>query len=434
MNRLSDAGAAAAGFFRFSLSAGTMVQMLFLAFFLTDACRIPAAAAAAVLFLSRAADLILHLFTGDVFDKCRLKEKHRFFLRISRWILLFSLFAEFTFLRNAGPGPVLALAFIGFVLHNTAYSFSDTAYKTALPVLSYNDPDKRMQVIFAGMHWQFVSRLVIPAVSVFLIVKFSAVLGPAGYTAAAVICCIPHIFASQYVSSVLKKADPDGTSAGYFRRARAGEILKALFRDRQTAVLLVVFTLYYTALMMEIILMPYYYARIVGNLLLFGAGFAVSMVIRRIFTFYMPEVSRKLGKKKALVAGLLGAAVFTLIKYFARANWMTAVATASLSMAFASLFTDIGTRYFEDGATAYHKRTGRSLRPAAAFMAGLAVRLGFLFGSVFALCSLSAIGYTPDMVFTPELTMTFMACWVRLPAVLLIAGAVISVFGLSSSS
>ena len=114
------------------------------------------------------------------------------------------------------------------------------------------------------MHWQFVSRLVIPAVSVFLIVKFSAVLGPAGYTAAAVICCIPHIFASQYVSSVLKKADPDGTSAGYFRRARAGEILKALFRDRQTAVLLVVFTLYYTALMMEIILMPYYYARIVG--------------------------------------------------------------------------------------------------------------------------------------------------------------------------
>ena len=152
MNRLSDAGAAAAGFFRFSLSAGTMVQMLFLAFFLTDACRIPAAAAAAVLFLSRAADLILHLFTGDVFEKCRLKEKHRFFLRISRWILLFSLFAEFTFLRNAGPGPVLALAFIGFVLHNTAYSFSDTAYKTALPVLAYNDPDKRMQVIFAGMH------------------------------------------------------------------------------------------------------------------------------------------------------------------------------------------------------------------------------------------------------------------------------------------
>ncbi len=418
------------GFLLFTSSTGSFVQMMYLTLYMTDFLRIPPAMAAVIILAARVVDFIIRLFTDLIIDRVHFSwGKYRSWLLILRWVALGALFLEFWPFTGMPLGVRLLAVCLGFILHNAAMGVSTAAYNALAPLIAGTDMDSRIQMEVYGYYWRTAATLVVTAVTIPLVLVLMPALGAFAFTLVAMLFCVPFIVGARMVSNLAKKADPDGTVRTLRPPVAVKDVAEALRQNRLLVLLLIVFILYSTANQIEMYLRPYYYIYLVGNFSLLALGSTVAFVVSLLFSVYMPAVGRKLGKRKALIAGLLLCGICTALKYYAGSDWVLYVGIGILSTGSTYVFSRTIVNYFIDAGEYHYWKTGQDLRQAHVFIFTFPLKLGFMAASAVAVFFLASIGYRPRQAFTPEMASGFRFVLNVVPALMHIAAMVIFAAG-----
>ena len=418
------------GFLLFTSSTGSFVQMMYLTFYMTDFLRIPPVYAGFIMLGARIVDFIIRLFTGLIIEKVRFSRgKYRSWLLIFRWVALAALFLEFWPFTDSPLGVRLLAVCLGFILHNASMGISTSAYNALAFLIAGADTDTRIQMESYGYYWRTLATLVVTAATIPLVLFLMPYLGPGAFTLVALAFCIPFIIGAQIVSNLAKTADPDGAQQTVRRAVTIKKVALALKQNRLLVLLLIVFVLYSTAVQLEMFLRPYYYIYMVGNVFLLAVGSTIAFIISLAFSIYMPAVGRKLGKRKALIAGLLSCGISAGLKYFAAGNWIYYVAIGSLTLGGTYMFSRAIINYFIDAGEYHYWKTGVDLREAHVVIFSFPLKLGFMCAGAAAVFFLAAAGYQPGAQFTPQMTENFRIFINLVPSVLILAAMVLFAAG-----
>ncbi len=416
-----------------SISFANMLQMSYLTIFMTDYVGIPTAVVATTLLVARFVDLLLSLVSGIMMERIRLPwGKYRSWLLLIRWIVVFSMVCMFF---NTSTFPIaarVALAFIGYILMNTCMSFQVNSVNSLSPLLAGDNMTDRTRLTARSMQFSCMANIGFALITLPIINALTPKVGGANaFMIVAIIYAVPFIFGVGITNRVCRVCDPGGIKGEVQQGSQMSfkDMMKSIVANRQLLVLFVVFSLYFIATNGIMNLNSYYYRYITGNLSNMTIASTISMVVGTVASLFLPAVGRKIGKKRAMIIGLVIYALSVFINTFAGANWKFYALFAAISTAGTYFFNTFGALFFIDAGEYYFWKTGKDSRLMSVTTYGIATKLGIIMGGAIATFGLNAIGFSAGMEITPVFQRSFMGLLGVIPAVIVVVAILIMTIG-----
>ncbi len=411
-------------------SLAAMVQMTYLTIFMTDTLMISAGVVATTLLIARAIDLVIGILSGGIIEKAHLKwGRYRSWLLIGRWFIIFGIVCSFFDTSSWPIGFRVGVAFVGYILLNVTFSFVTNAYYALAPCLAKGNMTDRFRLSARGAQFMCVAMLITSALTVPLVTALTPVVGAGwGYMIVALIFAIPYIFGVQMLNGITKECDPDNpekTVAG--PQITIKDMVLSVVKNNQMLVMFIAYSIYYIGLYTIQGLSTYYFMYIVGDYMKLSISMTVTMITGTIASLFVPQLGKKLGKKRAFVSALvIYALAFICVYFFVGGNWILYTVFGVIGGAFVYLFTGFGPNYFIDCGEYYLYKTGKDTRNIAIAMFSVPMKIGMMLGGAIAIYGLDAIGYQAGIQVTPVFQNHFMFLLGIIPSVLVLIGALIT--------
>jgi len=176
--------------------------------------------------------------------------------------------------------------------------------------------------------------------------------------------------------------------------------------------------------------MAYYFIYVLGNFLYLTLSMTILTIFGLVSAFVGPKVGMRLGKKRAMVIGMLASAVGnTCIFLFARSSIATYIVIGCLMSVCSYFYAGFTVNYALDAGEYHLHKTGQDNRSVAVGMMTMPVKIGLALGGGIGGYGLSLIGYTAGMTTTPAFIGQFMVLFSIIPAAFYLIAALLMLIG-----
>jgi Na+/melibiose symporter-like transporter len=383
------------GSYLMASSLAAMVQMMYVTIFMTTFLQIPAAIAASTLLVARILDFFIGVICGGIIEKAHLPwGKYRSWLLIFRFVIVGGIALTF-FDTTAFPVAVrVVVSFIGYMALNAGMSFTTNAYYALGPALAGDNMEDRVKMSTRGAQFMCVAMLIVCATTIPLVNLLTPYVGSCfAYMIVAVVFAIPYIFACGAISNMCKEVDPDvRVDTGAMPTVTLKDMVGAVLQNDQLLIVFLAYVIYYIGTYVVSGLGAYYWMYIIGNYNMMAVASTITMITGTIASLIVPKFTSKLGKKNALVLGLLIYGLAYLGIYLTGHNYVAFIVCSAIGGGAIYLFSTVGVNYFVDCGEYHLYKTGKDTRVIAVTMYSVPMKIGMALGGAIATYGLAFIG------------------------------------------
>ena len=385
----------------YALSNGlnTMAQnipQIYLAMFMTDYLGISPVAMGTGMLVARIFDFLVGLVAGIVIEQTNMKRgKYLGWIRLLTATLFFGNVIQMldtsAFVHSATLRLVIVM--LGYMTFHPSMNFYSAARASMIPRLAGADQDQRRRITTRQSQFGAAISIIGSAVTLPLVQLIERVTGSpsAGYFLAALL--FSSMFAVMNLTFCKMAAPYDPPTEG---KASAGkkptvkQMISSVFTNRQMLVLFICFTInaignkLYTGV-------TTYFFRVTGNYSSYTFWLTTRSICAFLASLAVPSIGRKLGKKRALLAGwALNALMGFAIKYLAFSDGHANIVVMGICMCMKSvamyLYAAFNAIYWLDCGEYGYYTTGVDNRTMAVTVMNWPTKIGFAFGG-------SLVGY-----------------------------------------
>lgn len=423
------------GVYGLASSLGIMVPMSYLTIFLTENIMMSAALMGTILLVARIIDFAIGLSSGGIIEKVKLKDgKYRSWFKILRWVVLIGVFMQFVNTSALPPIISITIVFIGYLMLHGSMNFLQTSQFGIVSMMAGPSMEDRNRLSFRNFQFAAAGQIIISAVALPAINILTPVVGNTNaYTLVATLGALMMFLGATSVVKVSKTYDvtaPQNDGISTMPQVSFGDMIKSVVTNSQMLVVMLAQVFFQTGMQVAMGIMAYYFMFVLGNLTLMALAMTITTIFGLVGSIIGPKFGTKLGKKNAMVVGLLVFAIANIaIMLFATDSIVVYVIFACLYTVGMYFFMSFGQLYFLDCGEYGLWKTGKDNRAVALSMGNMPIKIGMALGGALGAYGLQAIGYTPGMTSSAEFASNFMYLFGGLPAILTLLGAIIMFFG-----
>ena len=408
-----------------------MMPTTFMNIFLTDNLLISGTLVASVLGIARVLDSVAGLVSGGIIQKTR--ERGIYYskwITATRWLIGCGVIFMFTDTSSMPLSFKLVVVFIAYCMINLSMNFIQTSQFNVLAVMGGSSLEKRNLLAFRGTQGVTLATLFGSMTFVPVIEKVLTPLIGSNYAylVMGVVCVIPYIVGCHFLAGSARKYEkisPVYTGP----KIRVADMIKSVVTNDQLLILILVMSAAYIAQQTIMTVAVHYFTYVLGDVMLMPYSMSIGTVVAVAGAFIGPKIGVMLGKKHAMVVGLMGQClVFILVYFFARTSVVAYIILFSLFNIAMYIYFSFNANYTIDTGEYHLHKTGKDNRSVANGMMTMPFKIGQLIGGSVPMFVLSAIGYQPNMEQTPEFINKFMMMFALLPATFCFLAAVIMLF------
>jgi GPH family glycoside/pentoside/hexuronide:cation symporter len=408
----------------------------FLNIFITEKLLVGAAVMGTVLMVGRIVDLLVCAVSGGIIQGSNMKwGKYRSWMVILKYVI----FAGYVLLfmnSNIFPfGVKMVLILAGYLALNVSQNFTGTASYGILAAICGPNPDNRNKMSIWSTRFMVIGQLIASVCALPSINLLTPIVGDTNaYTVVMVVVGLIFFVGIKSISDVAKPFDPPLAEGGPAApKIGLGDMVRAVFTNNQLLVFMFAQLCSYTAVFgLTGTLTAYYYMYILGNFNLMTPVMTASTIIGLICISIGPKIGTMLGKKRAMVVGLLFYALsMFLIFLFGAKSVIAYVGFIAIGTLGNYFWVGFGVNYSLDCGEYGYWKSGKDNRTVIMSMFNVPMKLAVLLGGTVGAFALAFIGYTPGFnpAEVPTFTRNFMLMFAGVPGILNALGAL--VFGLA---
>lgn len=408
-----------------------MMPMTFMNIFLTDNLLISASLVGIVFLVARVLDGFAGLVSGGIIQKTR--EKGIYYskwITATRWLVSCGVILMFADTSAMPLSVKLVIIFIAYCMINLSMNFIQTSQFNVLAVMGGTSLEKRNNLAFRGTQGVTIATLIFSLTSVPIIDKvLTPVIGSNyAYLVMGIVCVLPYMFGCHFLANSARKYEKV-TPVSVGPKITAYDMIKSVATNDQLLILILVMSASYIAQYTVMTVAVHYFTYVIGNRMLMTLSMTIGTFVGVAGAFIGPKIGVMLGKKYAMIVGMLCQCLaLVLVYFFARTSVVAYIILYSLFSLTMYIYFSFNANYTIDTGEYHLHKTGKDNRSVANGMMTMPAKIGQLIGGSAPLFLLSKIGYQPNMEQTPEFITKFMMMFALLPAAFCLLAAIIMYF------
>jgi GPH family glycoside/pentoside/hexuronide:cation symporter len=430
--RLTNSEVNRFGIFGFTMMLGIMVPMMYITIFMTEHLGMSAALMGTILLAARIIDFFIGLTAGGVIERTKMKSgKYRSWFKVLRWVVLAGVAMQFL---NTTALPMAARAIIVFIgylgLHGSMDYLAPSQFGVVSMMAGPNFAD-RNRLSFRNAQFSAIGGIVISAAALPAVNLLTPIVG--GTNAFSIVATTGALLFFLGATLIINVSEPydkgQAKDAPGMPIVTLGDMVKSVFTNGQLLVLLLSQSLFQTAGQVSMAIMAFYFMFVLGNLTLMALALTITGLFGFVGSVIGPKVGTALGKKNAMVVGMIvNAAMYYGIAFFGAKSFIIYIIFACAYTVGMYFFWSFGNLYFLDCGEYGFWKTGKDNRAVALAMGNMPIKIGMALGGALGAYGLAFIGYTPGMAPTPEFAVKFMYLFGGLPGTLSLFAGLILLF------
>jgi Na+/melibiose symporter-like transporter len=245
------------------------------------------------------------------------------------------------------------------------------------------------------------------------------------YMVMAIVCVIPYMMGCHFLARSARKYE-ETSPARIGPRVRVIDMIISVLTNDQLLILILVMSSSYIAQYTIMTVAFHYFTYVLGNEMLMTLSMTIGTFVGVAGAFIGPKIGVMLGKKSAMVVGLLcQCLVLVLIYFFARTSVIAYIVLYSCFSLTMYIYFSFNANYTIDTGEYHFHKTGKDNRSLANGMMNMPFKIGLMVGGSVPMFVLTAIGYKPNMAQTPEFINKFMMMFALFPASFCLLAAII---------
>lgn len=411
-----------------SSTVGNMLPLSYITIFITENLLISAALMGTTLLIARTLDFMVGVVAGGIVEKAKLPwGKYRSWLVILKYTAFAGCVMQFTDTTSLPVAARAVIIVIGYCLLHFSMNFTTTAQYGILASMAKTSMEDRSTLSIRGGQAMAVANILASATALPFINFLTPIVGNSNaYTIVATIFAAIMFIGATILTKVAAPYDPDQGNVSSGARVTVGDMVRSVLTNNQLLVVMFAHIFFYVGMFTFNGLMAYYFMYVLGNFLLMSVAMTITMIFSLFASIISPKIGVKLGKKNAMVVGLLvyglGSLVIAFLGHISLVIYIVINCIMTLGM---YMYTGFGVNYMLDAGEYGLYKTGKDNRAVAISMFNLQVKVGMTLGGAIVGYGLSIIGYKAGMEATPEFIKHFMLLFGGLPAILYFIGSIV---------
>lgn len=399
----------------------------YLTIFYTDIVGFAPATVSIIMLIARVWDAVNDPMMGSIAENTRTKFG-RFRPYIAFGCPFLAIFAVMTFINMGnGTGGVIFSALV-YIIAGMLYTLVNIPYSSLAAVMT-EDAGQRTLIGTSRSIGMNVGMIIVNSCSAGLALHFSGegaeVANGHGYMMTAVIYSIIAIPLFLIVFATSKEVIE---SAGEVRKISPKETLGAMVTNRYLMTVFLVSTIQMIAFMGRISITTYYVIYCLGAFTLIALIMTIPSIGGIIGSLFVAPLAKKIGKKNVLAVTLLGQGIGLFIVYFAPFDNMTMILAGHWIYGIFNCGFPICLAMVADCVDYYQEKKGLRMDGSYYAVYGLSTKFGNAIGSAVGIMIMAAFGYVANAEQTPEALRGINITVNLIPAILLVAAAVLLYF------
>lgn len=434
MNNLTKSEVNKYGLYGFTTTIGVMVPMAYITIFMTENLLISAALMGTTLLIARIIDFFVGVSAGGIIEKTRMKwGKYRSWIVVLRWVIFGGIVLMFLDTSTLPMWVRVLTVIAGYVGLNASMNFAATAQYGIMAQMSGPSMENRNILSIRTAQWMAAGSIIISAAAIPAINFFTPIVGQSmGYLIVATAFGFVFLIGATTLLNVSKPYDLPQLGEGIpgMPPVTAGDMVKSVFGNSQLLVIMLVNIFFMTGMFAAQGIMAYYFMYVLGNFTLMAVAMTSTTLFGLVASMIGPKIGLKLGKKNAMVMGLLvyGAGNLAIV-FFGGVSLTVYIILSCLYTVGMYFFMGFGANYNLDAGEYGLWKTGKDNRSVAMSMMNVPMKIGMALGGALAGYGLAAIGYTAGMTPNPTFISNFMLLFGGAPAICCFLGALVMLFG-----
>ena len=248
------------------------------------------------------------------------------------------------------------------------------------------------------------------------------------YLVMGIVCVLPYMFGCHFLARSARKYE-ETSPHSFGPGIRIVDMIKSVLTNDQLLILILVMSASYIAQYTIMTVAVHYFTYVLGDVMLMTYSMAAGTLVAVAGAFIGPKIGVMLGKKHAMVLGLLCQCLaLVLVYFFARSSVIAYIVLYSFFFLTMYIYFSFNANYTIDTGEYHFHKTGKDNRSVANGMMNLPFKIGLLIGGSVPMFVLEAIGYRPNMEQTPEFINKFMMMFALFPAAFCLLAAIIMQF------
>lgn len=339
---------------------------------------------------------------------------------------LLAIFAVLTFVNMGNGAAGIIWSAIVYIIASMLYTLVNIPYSSLASVMT-EDPKQRNLIGTSRSVGMNVGMIIVNSCAALMALKFSGsgaeVATGRGYMITAIIFSVVAIPLFLLVFFTSKEVIMPEKKAG--DRIRPLETLKAMVTNKYLMTIFLVATFQMIAFMGRISITTYYVIYCLGAYTLISLIMTIPSIGGVIGSLFIAPIANKIGKKRALALTLVGQGIGMFIVYFAPFDNLPLIIVGHCIYGLFNCGFPIELAMVADCVDFQQYRTGKRNDGSYYAVYGLATKLGNAIGSGVGVIIISAFGYVANAEQTAATQAGINFTVNLLPAILLVAGAIL---------
>lgn len=434
MSKLTSSEVNKYGFYAFTSALATMIPMSYITIFITDNLLISASLMGATLLVARIIDFVISLVAGGVIEKSKLKwGKYRSWTKIMRFTVFAGCALQFLDTTSYSLIIRIIIVSLGYILLNGSMNFIATAQFGIMACMAGTSLEERNRLSIRSAQWMAAGTIIISASALPLIQFLTPYVGNTnGYFIAAVFFAAFFLIGATVLVKVSEPYDKPVPKdfISNMPAVTVNDMIKSVVTNNQLLIVIFSNTIFNTGMFIFNGVMAYYFMYVLGNYLLMSVAMTSTTVFGLVASIFGPQIGKKLGKKNAMVAGLLLYSAGSLsIALFGKISLIVYIVINCIMVLGMYFFMGFGPNYMLDAGEYGLYKTGKDNRAVAMSMMNIPMKIGMALGGAIAGFGLSFIGYEAGMAVDASFINSFMWLMGGLPSAFYLLGALVMFIG-----
>lgn len=401
--RLSKSEVKKYGLYSLLTGFASMMALTYITNYATINLALGAALVGTVFLVARIIDFIASLAAGGIITKANPRGgKYTSWLTVLRWTAVIGTILQFTNTASLALPFRVVILLLGYCFLHCSMDFVATSQYSILSIMAGTSMEDRTLLSVTGFQWMVPATIIVSFCTLPVVQFLTPYTGEnMAYFIITVVYALPFFLGAEILIRTARPYEQrmENVSAGTAITVK--DMVRSVFNNKQLLVVLLAFIMYQIAFFATSTMMYFFFAYVMGNELLMSAALTATTVFSLVSVRIGPKIGAKLGKKRAMVYGLLLSAVGCICYslFGSISIYMYIIIACFISIAM-YMFFSFQVVYMLDAGEYGLWKTGVDNRTVCMSLANVPMKVGLAIGGAVGTYGLAAIGFDSFMAGT----------------------------------